>query len=125
MKKLLLLIISLVLIPITALCETETCFCNYTTYSDESGKHNVKGKFDLTFIIDKSKDIAYILGDQGSAEVKFLFSEMGGITFIEITGAGNVMTTTIDAKGNSVHSRNTVINGKIVPTQYYGKCEFK
>ena len=48
-----------------------------------------------------------------------------GISFIEITPAGNAMTTAIDATGASVHSRNTIIEGILTPTQYYGKCEFK
>lgn len=65
-----------------------------------------------------------MVGNQGSAEVKMLISELG-FTFIEITGAGNVITTTIDSAGDSVHSRNTVIGGKLVPTQYYGNCKFK
>jgi hypothetical protein len=123
MKRLFLLLTILVFLPLQSFGETETCFCNYTTYSDESGSHDVKGKFTLTFIIDRMKGVAYIVGNQGSAEVMFLPSEMGGVTFIEITDTGNVMTTSIDSKNNSVHSRNTVINGEIVPTQYYGKCQ--
>jgi hypothetical protein len=48
-----------------------------------------------------------------------------GYTFIEITKAGNVMTTTIDAKLKTCHSRNTVILGELVPTQYYGTAVIK
>jgi hypothetical protein len=49
-----------------------------------------------------------------------------GITFIEITGGGNVMTTTIDQKMVSAHSRNTVVlGGDLLPSQYYGKCVSK
>lgn len=103
---------------------TSTLVCDYSKYSDEEGVHSVKDKFTLTFIVDKEKGTAYIFGNQGSAEVDMLPSEFG-FTFIEITDAGNVMTTTIDSVGDSVHSRNTVIRGKLVPTQYYGKCKFK
>ena len=103
---------------------TETIICDYRTYSDENGNHKVKDKFILTFVTDKEKDTAYIIGNQGSDKVKLIHS-LGGFTFIEITPAGNVMTTTVDTKASSVHSRNTVISGKLLPTQYYGSCEFK
>ena len=106
--------------------DTETIICNYSSYSDENGNHKVEDKFVLTFIVDNIKKTAYILGDQGSNKVSLIPSANGeGISFVEITGSGNVMTTAIDTKADSVHSRNTIINGKIVPTQYYGKCVFK
>lgn len=125
MKNIMLAILILSLIPTLVYGETETIICNYTSYSDENGNHKVKDKFILTFIRDKTKKTAYILGSQGSAEVTFFPSAFGGISFIEVTGFGNVMTTAIDVKGDSVHSRNTILDGGIVPTQYYGKCEFK
>jgi len=125
MKKLIPFILIFIFFPLVAIADTKTCVCTYTTYSDQSGNHRVKGTFLLTFVIDRNKNVAYIIGDQGSAEVMLVTSKMGGITFIEMTATGNVMTTTIDLKGDSVHSRNTVINGKIIPTQYYGKCKFK
>lgn len=111
--------------PTFVLGETETIICNYPTYSDQEGNHKVTKKFVLTFIVDKENKITYILGNQGSEKVKMIPSVFeDSISFIEITRSGNVMTTTIDSTGASVHSRNTVINGRIVPTQYYGKCEF-
>jgi hypothetical protein len=111
--------------PLLVYGETETFICKYSTYSDGNGTHKVKDKFILTFIVDMTKKVAYMLGNQGSEEVALIPSAVGkGISFVEITGLGNVMTTAIDAKGNSVHSRNTILDGGIVPTQYYGKCEF-
>ncbi|GLO63828.1 hypothetical protein MACH09_43360 [Vibrio sp. MACH09] len=45
------------------------------------------------------------------------------ITFVEITGVKNVMTTTMAFdNGKSVHSRNTVSFGDLIPSQYYGSC---
>ena len=127
MKNLILALLMLSLIPTFAYGgDTETIICNYSSYSDEKGNHKVTDKFVLTFIVDNTKKTAYILGDQGSDKVALIPLAKGeGISFIEITGSGNVMTTAIDTKGDSVHSRNTIINGEIVPTQYYGKCEFK
>ncbi len=126
MKNIMLVILMLVFIPTLVYGDTETFICNYSTYSDANGNHKVTDKFVLTFIVDMTKKTAIMLGSQGTEEVTLIPSGVGeGISFIEITGAGNVMTTAIDSKGNSVHSRNTIINGEIVPTQYYGKCEFK
>ncbi len=97
-----------------------------TISRNENGNHKVKDRFVLTFIVDMTKKTAYMLGSQGTEEVTLIPSGVGeGVSFVEITGVGNVMTTAIDSKGNSVHSRNTIIHGEIVPTQYYGKCEFK
>ena len=126
MKNIMLVILMLVFIPTLVYGDTETFIRNYSTYSDANGNHKVTDKFVLTFIVDMTKKTAIMLGSQGTEEVTLIPSGVGeGISFIEITGAGNVMTTAIDSKGNSVHSRNTIIHGEIVPTQYYGKCEFK
>jgi hypothetical protein len=103
----------------------DTLVCDYKTYSNESGKHPVKDKFGLTFIVDTEKGNAYILGSQGSDEVMMIPCSQGGFSFIEITSAGNVTVTTVDSTGKSVHSRNMVIHRELVPTQYYGKCIFK
>ena len=127
MKKLLLYAGFMSIIIFTSLnayAETTTIICDYKKYAAEDGIHAVKDKFTLTFVVDKEKGVAYILGNQGSVKVTMLSSGTG-LTFIEITTAGNVMTTTIDSQGNTVHSRNTVITGKLVPTQYYGKYETK
>ena len=102
--------------------ETTTYVCNYSSYVNEEGLHSVEeGKFVLTFLIDLETGKAYMLGNVGSTEVRMLTSS-GGLSFIEITSVGNVMTTAIDTKGKSVHSRNSVMFGDLIPTQYYGKC---
>jgi len=115
------------LLPLPALPVTSTLICKYPNYSDKKGAHRTKDNFSLTFIIDSDKGTAYMLGNSGSTEVPFIRSGISGegLTFIEITPAGNVMTTTVDAENNSVHSRNTVVVGKLVPCQYYGTCAFK
>jgi hypothetical protein len=124
MKMLTVILLVIFSSALTAFAETSTFVCNYPKYSDDEGLHSVKDKFVLTFIVDSDKGNAYMVGNQGSTEVKMLLSELG-FTFIEITGVGNVMTTTIDSTNGAVHSRNTVIAGKLIPTQYYGKCVFK
>ena len=126
MKWTAIILLALLCFPPVVLSDTETIVCTYNTYSDQQGNHKVKDKFELTFILDNNNAKAYIVGNQGSDEVALIPMESGGgVSFIEVTPAGNVMTTAMDKTGASVHSRNTIIDGKIVPTQYYGVCEFK
>ncbi|OBT12746.1 hypothetical protein A9264_15855 [Vibrio sp. UCD-FRSSP16_10] len=112
------------LLPALALADTTTYLCNYGSYSDQEGNHKVKNKFELNFIVDKDTSKSYLLGNNGSSEVK-LFESSDQLAFIEITATGNLMTTAIDSKFNSVHSRNSIMFGEMLPSQYYGKCEVK
>jgi len=125
LKTLCLFSMLLLFIP-SAYCETLTLICKYSNYSDQDGNHPTTKKFIITFIVDKENGKAYILGNMGSDEVLMISKKTGdGFTFIEVTPEGNVMTTTVELKGGTVHSRNTLIDGELVPTQYYGSCEFK
>lgn len=101
--------------------DTMTFECDYSTYSDRAGIHKVERPFRLTFLIDSRAEKAYLIGNNGSAEV-LLIPNGGGLTLVETTGTGNVMVTAIATKGDSVHSRNGIMNGTIIPSQYYGKC---
>jgi hypothetical protein len=120
MKKILLLSAALLAIgPLNA--EPMTFICNYPNWSDENGNHKSKGEFILTFIIDENSHKAYMLGNLGSVEVLEVKSD-GQISFIQQTDTGNIMTTTITSDMKSVHSRNSVMLGKLIPSQYYGEC---
>jgi hypothetical protein len=99
-----------------------TIVCNYNQYSDIEGIHK-SDDFILTFIIDNEKETYYLLGNNGTEKV-FPVENSEGISFLEITATGNVMSTTIDSNKTSVHSRHTVIGG-LIPSQYYGKCIYK
>jgi hypothetical protein len=101
--------------------ETTAFDCDYKTFSDDSGLNKVEGEFRLTFLIDSSAKKAYLIGNNGSAEVHFVMND-DGFSLVEITDAGNVMVTAITNGGKSVHSRNTILQGDIVPSQYYGTC---
>jgi hypothetical protein len=111
----------LFLLPVLVYADTTTYSCNYTTYSNPKGNHKVEKKFELNFIVDKTAGKSYLLGNNGSAEVKLLESS----DQLAFTATGNIMTTAIDSKLNSVHSRNSVMFGEMLPSQYYGKCEVK
>ena len=110
------------LLPVLVLAETVTYVCNYPTYSAEDGSHKVKAEFALTFLIDLDSGKGYMIGNNGSEEMHVLFGDEH-ISFIEITASNNVMSTAITNSGVSVHSRNTVLSGDLVPSQYYGTCE--
>jgi hypothetical protein len=111
-------------LPALALADTITYSCNYTRYSDQEGNHKVKEIFELNFTVDNEAGESYLLGNNGSSEVKML--ESGDqLAFLEVTATGNLMTTVIDSKLNSVPSRNSVMFGEMIPSQYYGKCKIK
>ena len=96
--------------------------CAYSNFADEEGLHPVEGKFVLTFLIDDETSKAYLIGNNGSSEVQVVSITPGGFSLVEITAVGNVMTTTIAESGRSVHSRNSVLYGELIPSQYYGEC---
>jgi hypothetical protein len=100
---------------------TTSLVCNYETYSDQAGLHQ-GSPFTIRFVIDASVKKAYMLGNNGSAEVIPVVN-IDGITLIEITGSGNVMVTAVSRSGKSIHSRNTLMFKDVVPSQYYGKCD--
>ena len=110
------------LISSTTWAETTTFKCEYPSYANEEGLHSVESEFVLTFLVDFDTGKGYILGNVGSSEISILQSD-GGMSFIEVTAVGNVMTTTMDDSGKSVHSRNSVMFGELLPSQYYGSCE--
>jgi uncharacterized protein YuzE len=103
--------------------------CSYTSHSNDKGLKNDSQPFNIKFLVDAEAKKAYIVGNQGSADV-IPIPGWEGISFIEITDSGNVMTTTIVTEGTatampSVHSRHTTMTGtgRITPSQYYGTCK--
>ena len=98
--------------------------CVYTTYTDESGVHKVTEDFSLNFLVDESANRAYVTGKLGTSNVEIV-PGIGGMTLVETTTMGNVMVTVILDSGVSVHSRTTIIVGKVVSSQYFGKCSKK
>ena len=117
-----LLLIMLLTMPVNSFSEPLTYTCTYPTYSDGKRVQKVEKEFKLIFIVDIAKKTAYMVGNMGSTEVSMYPKTNAGLSFIEITGARNIMTTSIDSKLNSVHSRNTIIDGELTPSQYYGAC---
>jgi len=123
MKMKILLALTLLLIN-QAHSEVVTYVCDYRLSSDQDGVKSQDKPFILTFMKDSENGKFYVLGNLGTTEVIAIEKETQ-ITFIEVTSTGNVMTTTIDSKLQTVHSRNSVLFGEIVPSQYYGTCTIK
>lgn len=113
------------LAPLPALGDTITYTCQYQSYSDQKGNHKVPDDFKLVFTVDTSKETAKTVGSKGSFNVEMLYSPSGGMAFIEMIDGGKVLTTSIDPAGKSVHSRNIIVEGEILPSQYYGTCSKK
>lgn len=98
--------------------------CKFNLEASPNGLVKQSQPFELRFISDFQKKTAYLLGNNGSAEVKAIQNK-DAVSYIEVTTAGNVMVTTIVKSGDAVHSRNTVVQSQLVPSQYYGKCSGK
>lgn len=120
----LLAVLALSVAAMAVSAETFTVHCVYAKHSNPTGLHKTSTTLELTFIVDLANESAYMLGNNGSSKVEII--QAGDhMSFVELTQTGNVMTTTIDGNRNSVHSRNTVIGGALVPSQYYGVCTYK
>lgn len=117
--------ITLIVFSTSSFSSTTTIECTYPKYSNIEGSQRTKSDFVLRYLIDSEADKAYVLGNNGSNEVIKL-SGSEHVSFVEITGAGNVMVTTITTNMETVHSRNTVgFGAALIPSQYYGKCTSK
>jgi hypothetical protein len=112
--------ITLLCFSVFANADPITYICAYPTWSDEDGNHPAND-FNLTFIVDSENETAYMLGNLGTSEIIFL-PKITGTNFLEMSDTGNIYTTTIDDNLNSVHSRNSVILGQLLASQYYGGC---
>ncbi|EJL6412876.1 hypothetical protein [Vibrio cholerae] len=120
-----LFLITLGFVSISSFASTSTLECVYKKYVDPDGIHVTQNDFVLRYLIDPETNKVYVLGNNGSNEV---VKVPGGdhVSFLEVTGAGNVMVTTITNTMDTVHSRNTVgLGGDLIPSQYYGKCTAK
>jgi len=78
--------------------------------------------------IDIKQGEARIIGNQGSSDI-ILIGSPTGLTFIEQTGSGNVIFTTVFplySPGTdqfcAVMSRHMNLFTKALPSQYYGTC---
>lgn len=69
-----------------------------------------------------TKKRAYAIGDDGEADEVSVVPNRGGVSFVGITAAGEVMVTTIAKDGRAVHSRHLVDGADLLPQQFHGRC---
>jgi hypothetical protein len=100
---------------------TLTYDCKFTTEASPKGLRKLQKSFDLKVMSDTLTNKSYVVGNAGIEPVHAIAND-GGISFIEITGSGNVQVTAVTKIGDAVHSRNSIMSGDLVPSQYYGKC---
>ncbi len=118
MRRILLVAIA-VLLPSIATADTTSYVCKFSVEASPKGLN--KQILELRYILDTKTKKAYLMGNAGSSEVQVV-ANTNGISFVEITGSGNVMVTAITTAGDSVHSRNGIMFDQLIPSQYYGKC---
>lgn len=85
-----------------------------------AGPQDAKG-FKLEFTLENETGKAFMVGNAGLSDV-FVTKGSEGLTFVETLPTGAVQLTTVSWKGESVHSRHSMIAGALVPSQYYGHC---
>lgn len=96
--------------------------CHYDKYSDGESIKRTSEPFELTFVTSP-KGEATMVGNNGSSKVMGFWNQNGeGVSFVEVTPVGNIMTTVIDSNRASIHSRHAILSGHVVPSQYYGRC---
>ena len=97
--------------------------CKFTHFSSPQGLK--KDKLEIDFRLDLVTKKAYMESNNGISNVVPIQNKVfNAITFLEITGANMVYTTTI-TDDQAVHSRHSVFSDGIAPSQYYGKCSRK
>lgn len=114
-------LIAIILAPGFAIGATTSYVCKFAVEASPKGLSRQAPPFELRFVVDFNTQKAYLMGNNGSSEVQMI-PNADGVSFIEITGSGNVMVTAIAVAGDAVHSRNGIMFKELIPSQYYGKC---
>lgn len=121
---------TLICVLILFLMTTENVFsalttitCDYDTFASVQKVDRTNEVMQLTFTVDTETSEAQIIRKNGMTEVD-LYPTGGGFTFVEINERGNVLTTTVDVHGKSAHSRNTILDSELIPSQFYGTCDY-
>ena len=112
---------AVMLFATAGLAAAQTYQCAFTYWHDDSGSTG-KEKMNLIFTVDLAANKATFTGNLGTSEVDFV-NGVFGMSFIEETGFGNIMLTTIEHEsGKAVHSRHYLDIWGTLYSQRYGKC---
>jgi hypothetical protein len=93
--------------------------CSYKRGGDPNGED-----FALRFTLDTVTKEAFMVGNAGLSKVVVVDGAYG-LTSLEYLPTGAVQTTTITTGGNSVHSRHSMMQDKLLPSQYLGSCRIQ
>ncbi len=100
-----------------------TITCDYDTFASVQQVEPTTEIMQLIFTVDTETSDAQVIRKNGTTDVD-LYPTGGGFTFVEINERGNVLTTTVDIHGKSAHSRNTILDSELIPSQFYGSCDY-
>lgn len=123
MKTLICILILFLLTTENVFSALTTITCDYDTFASVQKVDRTNEVMQLTFTVDTETSEAQIIRKNGMTEVD-LYPTGGGFTFVEINERGNVLTTTVDVHGKSAHSRNTILDSELIPSQFYGTCDY-
>ncbi|MEM7401611.1 MAG: hypothetical protein AAF304_06645 [Pseudomonadota bacterium] len=101
-----------------------TITCEYDTFASVQKVEPAIEVMQMTFTVDTETSDAKVIRKSGITDVE-IYPTGGGFTFVEINKRGNVLTTTVDIHGKSAHSRNTIIDTDLIPSQFYGSCDYE
>jgi hypothetical protein len=107
--------------PCFAIGATTSYVCEFSLEASPKGLSKQASPFELRFVVDSTTKKAYLMGNAGSSEVEIVPNTYG-VSFVEVTGSGNVMVTAITIAGDAVHSRSGIISEVLLPSQLYGNC---
>ncbi|MGI9227979.1 MAG: hypothetical protein ACR2PU_04215 [Gammaproteobacteria bacterium] len=100
-----------------------TITCDYDTFASVQQVEPTTEIMQLIFTVDTETSDAQVIRKNSITDVD-LYPTGGGFTFVEINERGNVLTTTVDIHGKSAHSRNTILDSELIPSQFYGSCDY-
>jgi len=101
-----------------------TIRCNYDTFASVQKVEQSDEIMQLVFTVDTETSEAQVVRKTGVKDVD-LYPTGGGFTFVEVNERGNVLTTTVDIHGKTAHSRNTILDSELIPSQFYGSCDYE
>lgn len=123
MKALIFKIIILFTFSQSAYSALTTITCDYDTFASVKKVEPTTEIMQLIFTVDIDSSEAQVIRSNNVVDVD-LYPTGGGFTFVEVDEIGNVLTTTVDIHGKSAHSRNTILDSELIPSQFYGECDY-
>ena len=102
--------------------------CEFYSYANKDGIQATQKPLAFILITNDNNGTFTMKGNNGTSSGTTIRGNKG-LSFIEITKTGNITTTTMAVvspyanKQVATHSRNMLVNGKLLASQYYGTCQ--